>query len=164
MNMQQYTMNQNTYHMQAGMMRPEMNQRQHSMNQNTYHMQAGMTNPGMNQQLHPMAQNTNMQAGMTNPEMNQQQKNKQLHDFCTQHRHHLVNVETTDGQVYDGIIDAVQQDGVFMLIPMGEMERENNEELERQFGFGFFPRRFRFFRPFFFPFFFTRRFFFPFFF
>lgn len=96
---------------------------------------------------------------------------RSTHDFCKRYHYHLVQFETTDGHTYEGIIDGVEDDGVYMLVPAGNMEREDQEKNERQFygyggyspyGYGF-PRRFRRFRRHFFPFFIFRRFFFPFF-
>ncbi len=117
---------------------------------------------------------------------------KHLHDLCKRYHNHLMQIETTDGQVYDGIIDSVDGDGVTILIAVGDMEREDesqDEQNQRQFGYGpgyggygpgfggygpgfggygpgfgyGFPRRFRRFRRFHFPFFGLRRLFFPFF-
>ncbi|UCZ54077.1 hypothetical protein LGQ02_04660 [Bacillus shivajii] len=104
------------------------------------------------------------QHGAMDPAAHQQQ----MHDVCVRFQLHLVQFETTDGQVFDGIIDSVDQEGVNMLVPTGDMEREG--ESERQFygpgytpyGYGF-PRRFRRFRRHRFPFFGLRRLFFPFF-
>lgn len=100
-----------------------------------------------------------MHHGSMDPTRHQQS----MHDFCKRYHHHLVQFETTDGHMYEGIIDNVDHNGVDMLIPVGEMERGDQVEDERQFGFGSgIPRRFRRFRRHRFPFFILRRLFFPF--
>lgn len=125
-----------------------------------------MQNSTMNQEQH--GRSHHMQPGVMDPATHQQN----IHDLCKKYQHYLVQFETTDGQVYDGIIDSVDHDGVNLLIPVGDMEREEQNENERQFGYGGFPqygygygfpRRFRRFRRFRFPFFGLRRLFFPFF-
>lgn len=86
-----------------------------------------------------------------------------------------------NGKMYDGIIDKADNDHAYLLVPIGDQREEDNEE-ERQFGFGgfgspfggfggpfggfggfgHFPFRFRRFRRFRFPFSRIRRFSFPF--
>ena len=90
--------------------------------------------------------------------------------------HHLVQMETTDGTILDGIIEDVDDEGVDLLEPAGDMDGDDN--YDRQFGYGgyggfggygfnpyirFYPRRFRRFRRRRFPFPFIRRLFFPYF-
>ncbi|AXF57982.1 hypothetical protein DT065_12535 [Salicibibacter kimchii] len=92
-----------------------------------------------------------------------------MYDLCQRYHYHLVQCEGTDGQVYDGIIDSVDDEGVYLLIPVGDMEREDQDDMNRQFGYGYpgfgfgYPGRFRRFRRRHFPFFFLRRLLFPFF-
>ncbi|WP_339210329.1 hypothetical protein NSQ41_16010 [Aeribacillus sp. FSL K6-8210] len=103
------------------------------------------------------------------------------HDFCKRHKHYYVLLEMDDGKMYDGIIDKADNDHAYLLVPIGDQREEDNEE-ERQFGFGGFggpfggfggpfggfggfghsPFRFRRFRRFRFPFSRIRRFSFPF--
>ncbi|REJ22039.1 MAG: hypothetical protein C6W54_15790 [Bacillaceae bacterium] len=110
------------------------------------------------------------------------------HDFCKRHKHYYVLLEMDDGKMYDGIIDKADNDHAYLLVPIGDQREEDNEE-ERQFGFGgfggpfggfgspfggfggpfggfggfgHFPFRFRRFRRFRFPFSRIRRFSFPF--
>lgn len=100
-------------------------------------------------------------------------------DFCKKHKHYMVNLETVDGHRVDGIIDDIENDHVVMLVPIGDMERNEENELgdERQFGifggfgypyggwgYGYYPRRFRRFRRYRYPFYGLRSLFFPFFF
>lgn len=99
---------------------------------------------------------------------------KKMHDFCKKYKYHYVMMETHDGNVYDGIIDKVENGQVYMLLPM-EDEGVGTEGTQSRYG-GYggyggysgyggyrFPRRFRRFRRFRFPFFGIRGFFFPFF-
>ena len=103
------------------------------------------------------------------------------HDFCKRHKHYYVLLEMDNGKMYDGIIDKADNDHAYLLVPIGDQREEDNEE-ERQFGFGgfgspfggfggpfggfggfgHFPFRFRRFRRFRFPFSRIRRFSFPF--
>ncbi|WP_054636603.1 hypothetical protein [Thalassobacillus sp. C254] len=105
-----------------------------------------------------------------------------MHDMCRQYHLHFVQLQTTDGQMYDGIIEDYDNEGVTMLMPYGDDDySHHHQDGYRQFGFGFgggfgypygygapygygFPRRFRRFRRHRFPFPFLRGFFFPFFF
>lgn len=86
---------------------------------------------------------------------------KQIHDLCHKHQLELMQLQTSDGQIYDGIIERVDQEGVTVLMPCGD---EQQDEWNRQFGwyggfgpgygYGFgYPRRFRRFRRRRFPFF-----------
>ncbi|MDT8861069.1 hypothetical protein N0O92_12570 [Alkalihalobacillus sp. MEB130] len=97
---------------------------------------------------------------------------QQIHDLCQRYHHHLMQFETTDGQMHDGIIDGIDRNGVNMLVPVGDTEGQDMDQ--RYFGgspyggyggyggYGF-PRRFRRFRRRHFPFFTLRHFFFPYF-
>ena len=91
---------------------------------------------------------------------------KQMKDMCEMYDHYFVQVEGTDGNIYEGIIVGSDNDSVTLLIPSGDMEADNN--VYRQYpygGYGYgYPRRFRRFRRHRFPYFFLRRLFFPFFF
>lgn len=103
--------------------------------------------------------------------MNPEHHKKEMHGMCNKYHYHFVQIETVDG-VYDGIIDGVDGDHVYLLVPSGEIEGEEHYGHEYRpdgypygspFGFGY-PRRFRRFGRFSFPFFAIRRLFFPFFF
>ncbi|WP_258000393.1 hypothetical protein [Bacillus sp. Marseille-P3661] len=98
-----------------------------------------------------------------------------LKDFCKKYMHHYVNMQTQDGMQFDGIIDGMDQENVYMLVPDGD-----EETMDERFGVGFgvpygygfpwgygyggYPRRFRRFRRHRFPFYSIGGFFFPFFF
>ncbi|MFC2949876.1 hypothetical protein [Virgibacillus sediminis] len=103
---------------------------------------------------------------------------QQLYDFCRRYQHHLVRGEGTDGRTYDGIIESMDNENVYMLMPDGDNDWDDYDDMDRQFygypeydygypgyDYGFpsygYPRRFRRFRRRRFPFFFFRRFFFP---
>ncbi|MCL7746104.1 hypothetical protein [Halalkalibacter alkaliphilus] len=144
-----------------------------------------------NQQMNQLPHGQPVQHGMMpqqphtamDPTMQQQQHMglspdhlQQLHDLCQRYHHHLMQFETQDGQVHDGIIDGIDRNGVNMLMPAGDTDRDDETDLRyggyggyfpgggygHGYGYGF-PRRFRRFRRRHFPFHFLRRFFFPYF-
>ncbi|MEC0135604.1 hypothetical protein P4H94_01655 [Paenibacillus macerans] len=110
---------------------------------------------------------------------------RHMKEMCRKYHHHFMHLEGTDGRVYEGIIDGIDDDHVYLLVPIGETDGDDRAFGGYPFGtFGYggfpyggfggypfygypfygYPRRFRRFirRPF--PFFGLRRFFFPFFF
>lgn len=101
---------------------------------------------------------------------------RNMHEMCKKYHHHFVQIETTEGKVFDGIVDGMDDDHVYLLIPIGDADRDDQRQFwggfpHSPFGFGFghpfffgIPRRFRRFGRFGFPFFGLRRFGFPFFF
>jgi hypothetical protein len=134
----------------------------------------------MNQMSPNMMNQMPYQENMGSQAMDMSHKQK-MYDFCRQHMYHYVQMETADGSQYDGIVDGMDNDQVYLLAPIGDM---NDDENQRQFGgfggfggpfggfggpfggfggFGF-PFRFRRFGRFGFPFSGIRRFSFPFFF
>lgn len=104
--------------------------------------------------------------------MDQVSHKQQMQDFCKRYHHYFAQIETTDGNIYDGIIDGSDDESVYLLVPSGDSERDDENNRQYPFGgppfdYGFpprFPRRFRRFRRQRFPFFFLRRLFFPYFF
>ncbi|MFC3040530.1 hypothetical protein ACFOGI_09760 [Virgibacillus xinjiangensis] len=130
------------------------------------HGKQQMTSPGMNQPMY----HGNMYQDNMNPSHHQQ-----LQDFCRRYQYHLVQGEGTDGRTYDGIIEGVDNDAVYMLTPDGDNDWDDWDDMDRQYGYGpsgygynygqpgfyGYPRRFRRFRRRRFPFFFFRRFLFP---
>ncbi len=110
--------------------------------------------------------------GYDSPYMDHNTHKKQMYELCNKFHLYFVQIQAIDGQMYDGIIEDVDDDSVTLLMPYGDMDREVGTE--RQYGFGYsgyggyggyggfgFPRRFRRFRRFRFPFFRLRRLFFP---
>ncbi|MFD1739679.1 hypothetical protein ACFSCX_24655 [Bacillus salitolerans] len=51
-------------------------------------------------------------------------------DFCKKHKDFYVLLEMNDGQQYDGIVDKVDDENVYMLIPDGDHHQD------REFSFG----------------------------
>ncbi|OMG50020.1 hypothetical protein BK140_08795 [Paenibacillus macerans] len=109
-----------------------------------------------------------------------------MKEICKRYHHHLIHVESTDGKVFVGIIDGMDDDHVYLLVAVGDTDGDDRAILGGYpfgafgfggypyggfygggYGFGYpfygYPRRFRRFirRPF--PFFGLRRFAFPFF-
>lgn len=103
---------------------------------------------------------------MQEEDMDSDSRINQMYDMCKKYHHHFVQIEGTDGNVYDGIIDGLDKNHVYLLVPSGETEAQEdmNRQFNPYFGYGYgYPRRFRRFRRHRFPFFFIRRLFFPFF-
>lgn len=117
----------------------------------------------------------------SNPKLYDQHK-QNLFNMCQKHHLYLIQVETTDGQLFEGIVDEFDEDGVTLIVPCGEDDRGDGYDdygygpgpapgVGYGFGPGFgspygygYPRRFRRFRRFRYPFFNLNRIFFPFFF
>lgn len=59
----------------------------------------------------------------------------QMKEFCKQYHHHYIMMEADDGQIYEGIIDGMDDDNVDMLVPIGDMDREDM----RQYPYGGYP-------------------------
>jgi hypothetical protein len=92
------------------------------------------------------------------------QQQASLKDLCKKYHLHLVRLEGTDGNIYEGIIEDVNEDSVDMLIPVGDVEDDPDYGMRQYFGqmgYGGYPRRFRRFRRRRFPFFIFRRLLFP---
>ncbi|OZM56199.1 hypothetical protein CIB95_13695 [Lottiidibacillus patelloidae] len=108
---------------------------------------------------------------------------KEMHDHCKKYQLYFVMMEMKDGKMQDGIIEKVDDKNVYMLVPVGDMpenrdddDLDEDDDFDRTYGgyggyggygyggYGYpYRRRFRRFRRFRFPFFGIRRFFFPFF-
>ncbi|WP_052111085.1 hypothetical protein [Pontibacillus yanchengensis] len=160
--------------------------------QQPYNMQMpyGQMMPGQQQgqmgygQQMPMQQGQNMQQGknMQQGQNMQQVKGMQdMKDYCSKHMYYFVIIQMNDGSEHEGIIEDIDAENVFILMPVGDEDEDGMESSdERQFGYGYgpgfgygggygggygygYPRRFRRFRRYRFPFFGIRSFFFPFF-
>ncbi|WP_411954243.1 hypothetical protein ACKXGF_13650 [Alkalibacillus sp. S2W] len=105
-------------------------------------------------------------------------KEEDFHHLCRQNQMHFVHLETQDGQLFDGIIDDVDGQSVTLIMPWGDMEQDRFDDgYGGGYGQGYggpgygqgyggpgrYPRRFRRFRRYRFPFRFLNRIFFPFF-
>ncbi len=90
---------------------------------------------------------------------------KQMHEMCKSYHLYFMQFQTTEGETIEGIIEDIDDDGVIILIPVGDMERVDEEErqygYDYGYGYGYFPRRFRRFRRRRLPFFLLRSLFFP---
>ncbi|WP_051314764.1 hypothetical protein [Alteribacter aurantiacus] len=93
---------------------------------------------------------------------------QEVQTICEQYMNYLMQMQMQDGSMVEGIINGMDDEGVHMLVPDGE----NGDDQMRFYGGGFgggygggygYPRRFRRFRPFYFPYWGIRGFFFPFF-
>ncbi|GGC88492.1 hypothetical protein GCM10007216_19040 [Thalassobacillus devorans] len=97
----------------------------------------------------------------------------EVKDLCQTHNYYFVQVQMSDGSLAEGIIDGTDEDNVYMLVPAGDDMDEQRQFGYSGFGGGYggypfgggygYPRRFRRFRRFRYPFFSIRRLFFPFF-
>ncbi|RPF53870.1 hypothetical protein [Aquisalibacillus elongatus] len=120
-----------------------------------------------------MQQGQMQQPMQMKPDMHKQN----MFDMCQRHHLYLVQAETVDGQLFEGIVDEYDEDGVTLLIPCGDMDDDRGDDYgygAGPYGYGFgqgfgapygygYPRRFRRFRRFRYPFFNLSRIFFPFF-
>ncbi|MEI3604909.1 hypothetical protein SPD48_04335 [Pseudogracilibacillus sp. SE30717A] len=89
--------------------------------------------------------------------MNQNISYEDIYEMCKQHMHSYVLVETTDGVKTDGIITGLDEENVYLAVPMsqnspaapGDPNVNPNQFGRYPFpgygpGFGFYPpRRFR---------------------
>lgn len=56
---------------------------------------------------------------------------KKIYDTCKNHMHAYVLIEMTDGQKYDGIITGLDEQHVYLAVPIGERNLE-----ERNYSYG----------------------------
>lgn len=75
--------------------------------------------------------------------MKMNQDYQHIYDLCKKHMHSYVLAETADGNKFDGIITGLDNEYVYIAIPI---DQDNREELqpdnrsfsnERQFGYGY---------------------------
>ncbi|WP_343751506.1 hypothetical protein, partial [Lentibacillus halophilus] len=67
--------------------------------------------------------------------MNQMSHNQQMYDMSKKCHLYFVQLQTMDGMMCDGIIEDFDENCVILLMPYGDMERE--DDMERQYGFGY---------------------------
>ncbi len=145
-----------------------------------HHQNPGMQNPYGNMPTQGgMGYGDQMQNPMMNmPQMQQGYGKNDMKDQLNAHKNYFVILEMKDGQQYDGIIEDLDAENVYVLMPVGD-EDDDQSHHERQWGYGGYgygggygpgygygygyPRRFRRFRRFRFPFFGIGRLFYPFF-
>ncbi|WLR42446.1 hypothetical protein LC087_17360 [Bacillus carboniphilus] len=99
----------------------------------------------MNQQANVSPYQSNQQANVS-PQMTKKSESE-IKQFCHDHHHHFVIFVTNEGQQVEGIIDELDDDSFSLLVPSGEDERFFGAPF---YGYGY-PRRFRYFRPYRFP-------------
>ncbi|QGH35024.1 hypothetical protein GI584_13670 [Gracilibacillus salitolerans] len=98
---------------------------------------------------------------MEHQQMDYNHQQKQMHEMCKNYHLYFMQFQTTEGETFEGIIEDMDDDGVIILIPFGDMERGDEAERQYGYGYGYFPRRFRRFRRRRLPFFLLRSLFFP---
>lgn len=52
--------------------------------------------------------------------MNKKIESNQIYDICKNHMHAYVLIETTDGKKHDGIITGLDDQHVYLAVPIGE--------------------------------------------
>lgn len=107
----------------------------------------------------------------------QEAHKKHMKSLCDQYHHHMLQIESFDGKVYDGIMDGYDNDQMYLLVPIGDQAEASPRQYAYgnygypyygygsyysypYYGYGY-PRRFRRFRRTGFPFYGIRRMFFP---
>ncbi|MEW9667275.1 hypothetical protein [Ammoniphilus sp. 3BR4] len=60
---------------------------------------------------------------------------QQAQSICKKHINRYVEIQMKDGKTYDGIVESVDDQNVYLAVPRGGSQRISNEG--RQFGFGF---------------------------
>ena len=51
-------------------------------------------------------------------------KNQEAHEICKKHMYRYVSVTMTSGVVYDGIVENVDDDNLYLAVPIGGMDQE----------------------------------------
>lgn len=65
-----------------------------------------------------------------------------IYDLCKKHMHAYVLAETVDGKKLDGIITGLDDEYVYIAIPIEQNAQEklqSNHREDRQFGYGYGP-------------------------
>jgi hypothetical protein len=62
-------------------------------------------------------------------------------DVCKQHMHKYVLIHTTDGMQYDGIVESLDDDYVYLAVPVGpaELVPPQTRALPGYYGYGGYP-------------------------
>lgn len=66
----------------------------------------------------------------------------QMYELCSDHMHGYVMVETTNGTMQDGIITGIDEQNVYMAVPMNQREessqdRSDEQQLRQYPGYGY---------------------------
>lgn len=59
-----------------------------------------------------------------------------IYELCKEHMHAYVLLEMKDGSQLDGIITGLDDDHVYLAVPMSDGTPYNSQESSRQFGYG----------------------------
>ncbi|MBA2938147.1 hypothetical protein HZF08_07500 [Paenibacillus sp. CGMCC 1.16610] len=51
-------------------------------------------------------------------------KHPEIHEICKKHMYRYVSVTMTNGAVYDGIVENVDDDNLYLAVPIGGMDHE----------------------------------------
>lgn len=51
-------------------------------------------------------------------------KHPEMHEICKKHMYRYVIVTMTNGAVYDGIVENVDDDNLYLAVPLGGMDQE----------------------------------------
>lgn len=60
---------------------------------------------------------------------------QQAQSICKKHINRYVEIRMKDGKTYDGIVESVDNENVYLAVPKGDGSRSSNAE--RQFGFAY---------------------------
>ncbi|MDX8045909.1 hypothetical protein SH601_07875 [Gracilibacillus sp. S3-1-1] len=96
--------------------------------------------------------------------INEHHHHNHIKNMCKEYQLYFMEIQTMDGATLEGIITDIEENAVILLIPVGEMERFDQEDRQYGYGYGYgygYPRRFRRFRRYRLPFSFIRSLFFP---
>ncbi|SDQ88310.1 hypothetical protein [Virgibacillus salinus] len=70
------------------------------------------------------------------------QNYQQMYELCKNHMHSYVLVEMNDGTKVDGIITGLDDEYVYVAVPIGQGDEQHanaypSDQQQRQFGFGY---------------------------
>ncbi|RDW18259.1 hypothetical protein CWR48_11790 [Oceanobacillus arenosus] len=69
--------------------------------------------------------------------MKNNNESKHMYDLCRDHVHAYVYAELQDGTAVDGIVTGLDEEYVYLAVPLEHNQQEQYREHNRQFGFGF---------------------------
>jgi hypothetical protein len=62
---------------------------------------------------------------------------EEIYLLCKQHIHRYVRVQMEDGSVHDGIVENVDDDHLYLAVPVGDMEMEQSRAFLPYSGYGY---------------------------